>query len=429
MDSELKDYKLADLGHIITGRTPPGTLPDLFGGPMPFLTPTDMDGRRSVGATARTLSARGTETLQNVVVSHGVAVSCIGWQMGKPILIDCPIATNQQINSIKTNRALVDDLYLYYNLLGRRDEIFRLGAGGTRTPILNKSDFGAIRISLPPLPAQRSVGAVLGTLDDKIELNRRMNETLEAIVRAIFNDWFVDCGPTRAKMEGRAPYLTPDIWSLFPERLDDEGKPEGWMPGSVGDVASLVKDTVNLQLLTEELFSHHSIPAYDSGQRPVLDRGADIKSNKTVVPGGAILLSKLNPEIPRVWLTDICRADRAVCSTEFLVMLPSPPAGRSFLFGLFHSPSFRDSLRGMVTGTSNSHQRVKPQGVLDLEIARPSRDCLTVFEKTAGPLVDRTISNRREVGTLAALRDLLLPKLMSGEIRIKDAENIVGEAT
>ena len=78
---------------------------------------------------------------------------------------------------------------------------------------------------------QRAIASILGALDDKIDLNRRMNETLEAMARAIFKDWFVDFGPTRAKMEGGAPYLAPEIWALFPDRLDDEGKPEGWKMG------------------------------------------------------------------------------------------------------------------------------------------------------------------------------------------------------
>ena len=287
------------------------------------------------------------------------------------------------------------------------------------------------RFSIPiiDLRLQRSISAILGSLDDKIELNRRMNETLEAMARAIFKDWFVDFGPTRAKMEGRTPYLAPDIWSLFPDRLDVESKPEGWLAGTVEMVASLVKDTTSPQSQPEEVFSHYSIPAYDNGQMPAIDRGADIKSNKTIVPPGSILLSKLNPEIQRVWLTDVGETDNAVCSTEFLVMKPKAPAGRAFLFGLFHSAAFRERLKGMVTGTSNSHQRVKPQGVLDLELAVPNSGSLAAYEAFVGSMLDRMIANRREITTLAALRDLLLPKLMSGEIRTKDVEKIVGEAT
>ena len=99
---------------------------------------------------------------------------------------------------------------------------------------------GKCAITLPPLPEQRAIAHVLGTLDDKIELNRRMNETLEAMARALFKDWFVDFGPVRAKMAGREPYLPPDVWSLFPDRLapSELGDiPAGWEVGTVGDVS------------------------------------------------------------------------------------------------------------------------------------------------------------------------------------------------
>ena len=100
------------------------------------------------------------------------------------------------------------------------------------------SDASACPVPFPPLDANKhAIASILGALDDKIDLNRRMNETLEAMARAIFKDWFVDFGPTRAKMEGRAPYLAPEIWALFPDRLDDEGKPEGWRTERSGELA------------------------------------------------------------------------------------------------------------------------------------------------------------------------------------------------
>ena len=101
------------------------------------------------------------------------------------------------------------------------------------------------KLTVPPLPEQRAIAATLGALDDKIELNRKMNATLEAMARALFRDWFVDFGPTRAKMAGTAPYLSPDLWSLFPDRLDDEGKPEGWESGTLGAIAKAKNEGVN----------------------------------------------------------------------------------------------------------------------------------------------------------------------------------------
>jgi type I restriction enzyme S subunit len=94
-------------------------------------------------------------------------------------------------------------------------------------------------VPLPYLSEQAEIVSLLGALDDKIDLNRRMNETLETMARAIFKDWFVDFGPTRAKIEGRTPYLSPEIWALFPDRLDDDGKPEGWERSTLSHIADL----------------------------------------------------------------------------------------------------------------------------------------------------------------------------------------------
>ncbi|WP_197052965.1 restriction endonuclease subunit S, partial [Tepidicaulis marinus] len=101
---------------------------------------------------------------------------------------------------------------------------------------LNLRDLADVPIPIPPERERKVIAETLGALDDKIELNRRMNETLEAMAQALFKDWFVDFGPTRAKMEGRAPYLAPDLWSLFPDRLDEEGKPEGWGRETLGSL-------------------------------------------------------------------------------------------------------------------------------------------------------------------------------------------------
>ena len=156
-------------------------------------------------------------------------VSCIGSDMGKTAITAEASVTNQQINSIVVN-AGCDPLFVYYNLSGRKAEILS-SAGGSAQPILNKSAFGEMDILLPPLPEQHAIAHILGILDDKIELNRMMNQTLEAMARAIFQDWFVDFGPVRAKMEGEEPYLPPELWDLFPDDMVDSelGEiPEGW---------------------------------------------------------------------------------------------------------------------------------------------------------------------------------------------------------
>lgn len=130
-----------------------------------------------------------------------------------------------------------DPLFCYYFL--KTIDLASHNSGSAQ-PSLNRNFVHPLPVRFPDPDEQRAIAATLGALDDKIELNRKMNATLEAMARALFRDWFVDFGPTRAKMEGREPYLSPDLWALFPDRLDDEGRPEGWELRSIYDFANVV---------------------------------------------------------------------------------------------------------------------------------------------------------------------------------------------
>jgi type I restriction enzyme S subunit len=282
----------------------------------------------------------------------------------------------------------------------------------------------------PPLPEQRSIAHILGTLDDKIELNRRMNETLEAMARAIFQSWFVDFDPVRANAGSRDTGPPREIANLFPDRFEDSqlGEiPAGWEAGCFGDLVQQLRDQENPLASPDALFSHFGIPAFDDGQWPKTEPGESIKSLKSRVPPGVILLSKLNPEIERVWLVDVEPNDRAVCSTEFLVFRPRSPYGRSYAYCLARSPLFRQQIEALVTGTSKSHQRAQVDTILSLAVIRPPKPIADAFEQTASSLLGRTLACRRESRTLAALRDALLPKLISGELRLKDAAAFVDQ--
>jgi type I restriction enzyme S subunit len=252
-----------------------------------------------------------------------------------------------------------------------------------------------------------------------------MCETLESMARALFKSWLVDFDPVRAKSEGRDPGLPKPLADVFPDSFEDSALgeiPEGWKVGILGDVVEHLRDNENPLSSPEQLFRHFSIPAFDEGQWPATELGACIKSQKTRVPPDAVLLSKLNPEIERVWLVDVQPGDRAVCSTEFLVLAPRSPYGRAYLYCAMRSGSFRQELEGLVTGTSKSHQRAQPSAILRLAVIKPPAAISTTFERLAGPLIARTLECRRESRTLVALRDAFLPKLISGEVRVKDAE-------
>ena len=232
---------------------------------------------------------------------------------------------------------------------------------------------------------------MLGVLDNKIKINRRMNETLEAIARAIFKSWFLDIA------EDTVPFSS---------------------------IAMISRDAVNPSEYPTESFDHYSIPAFNEGRLPITESGSQIKSNKFVVSDDSVLLSKLNPRIPRVWMPLLPTVRRAICSPEFLVLKPKGVFALKFIYNLCTSQSFLDEFTTMVTGKSGSHQRVKPEYLEQMQVLKPNGSTLEKFIDVVRPLHSRVAQNLRESSVLASLRDALLPKLMSGEIRLKDAEKL-----
>ena len=305
-------------------------------------------------------------------------------------------------------------------------------ATGSTFPNVSSRQLAQIPCPIFAEDEQRAIAHILGTLDDKIELYRRTNETLEAMAQALFKSWFVDFDPVRTKLEGRDTSLRQDIADLFPDRLVDSKLgwvPEGWEVFRLNELTHHHTRSTSPFRSPELEYEHFSIPAYDADQRPVFEPGAAIRSNKTVVPDDAVLLSKLNPRIARIWMPPDSTGRPQVCSTEFLAFTPKPPANRSLLFALFADQRFRALLKSLVTGTSKSHQRVPPKALKTQDVLAGSRRLFAVFGEATGGMLTRILKNRSEAATLATLRDTLLPKLISGEIRVQDAERALESVT
>jgi type I restriction enzyme S subunit len=343
-----------------------------------------------------------------------------------------PACVNQHVSIIRldSQRAHAGYVLAFLTHPDVKSYIESFNAGGSRRAV-TKGHIESFRLPLPPLPEQRAIAHILGTLDDKIELNRRMNETLEAMARALFKSWFVDFDPVHAKAEGRDPGLPQPLADLFPDSFEDSelGEiPKGWEVGRFGEVIVQLRDQENPLSSPEALYHHFSLPAFDEGQSPKAEYGESIKSQKSRVPAGVVLLSKLNPEIERVWLVDVRPTERAVCSTEFLVLRAQSPFTRSFVYCLARSPLFRQQIEGLVTGTSKSHQRAQVESILNLAVVVPPSSIVTAFDHSTDSLLARTLECRRESRTLADLRDTLLPKLISGELRVADAQRFAERA-
>ncbi len=427
--AEWPTSKIGELGVVFDG--PHATPKTVSEGPIFLGIGALQDGRINLGETRHVTPDDFTKWTRRVRPQAGDVVFSYETRLGQAAIIPegMVCCLGRRMGLVRLDQSKILPRFFLYNYLSPGFQEFlrsRTVHGATVDRIL-LTEFPDFPFPCPPIEEQRRLATLLGSIDDKIELNRRMNETLEAMARAIFKDWFVDFGPTRAKAEGRPPYLAPELWDLFPDGLDEEDKPAGWETSRLSELAYHHRTTVSPGAEPAQIYEHYSIPAFDSGNEPVLDVGASIKSNKTVVPEDAVLLSKLNPEIERVWLPNSKSGTPQVTSTEFLAFTPVAPATRAVLYCLFKCRPFREEMTSMVTGTSNSHQRVSPKLLLERQVLVSDPSVLAAFDKTISPLLDRLLANRSESKSLAQTRDLLLPKLMSGEIRLRPADEQVEE--
>jgi len=294
-------------------------------------------------------------------------------------------------------------------------------AKGTTIVMLTKDSVENFTFPLPPLSEQKRIAEVLGALDDKIELNRRMNATLEATARTLFQSWFVDFDPIREKLDGRQPSgMDTTTAALFPDAFEESERghiPKGWEVGRVSDVSEFSRSSINPGEFPEETFDHYSLPAFDEGRTPKAELGSEIMSNKLAVTTNSVLLSKLNPHIPRIWLPDLHETRRSVCSTEFIVASTRSGFSREFIFSLFTNTAFASTYGTLVTGTTGSHQRIRPESVLEMKTIIPTPPLVEAFTHLAKPMFDQINRNIEQSRTLATLRDTLLPKLLSGGIK------------
>ena len=300
-----------------------------------------------------------------------------------------------------------DTGFIYYYLTQNHvvDHLQTIAEHNTSAyPSIRPSDIQKLQINLPPLPTQQAIAHILGTLDDKIELNRRMNETLEAMAQTIFKDWFVDFGPVRAKMEGREPYLSPELWELFPDTLDNEGKPVGWINRPLKDFL--------------ELLYGKSLPAKKrvAGNFSVYGSGGKIGTHDTpLIDGPTIIVGRKGTVGSLFWENDAIYP----IDTVFYVI----PLIGSMLF-IYHLLATQP-LKNM--NTDAAVPGLNRKNVYRLEFPEPNSELLQVFERIVSMLWIFRAKNLNEVDLLFQVHSLLLPKLISGKIRMKDVENIIQE--
>lgn len=327
---------------------------------------------------------------------------------------------SSSLMKITLDKVKIYPLFCYYYLRSPegRAEILRfsssVGTPGIGQPL---TSLRQVRVPVPPISEQRAIAAALGALDDKIEMNRKMNATLEAMARALFRDWFVDFGPTRAKMEGRPPYLSPDLWSLFPDRLDDEGKPEGWEMGTLNDLASLNPESWTARNAPAQVsYVDLANTKWGSIDKVEVYAWADTPSRaRRILRAGDTIVGTVRPGNGSFCYVG---EDGLTGSTGFAVLRPLHPRDRAFVWCAATSAENIDRLAHLADG--GAYPAVRPDAVAATEVVIPGSGVLEAFRAAVSANLDLMEANKAESLTLAQTRDLLLPRLMSGELRVAD---------
>ena len=349
-------------------------------------------------------------TVLMAMYGDGITITSLG-------ILRREAATNQACCAMIPNTKVCEPRFLFYSLLNHREDFIRIASGGAQRNLSG----GLIRrfaLNAPPLPEQKAIAAVLGSLDDKIELNRRMNATLEAMARALFQSWFVDFDPVRAKLDGRQPTgLDSATAALFPEHLEDSPLghiPKGWKAGTVVEGFNLTMgqsppgDTYNAE--------GNGLPFYqgrtDFGFRFPTRRIYCSAPTRYAKPGDTLVSV-------RAPVGDINMANEECCIGRGVAAVRHKSGATSFTYHSMANlyPDFaRFEAEGTVFGSINKDSFEKLRFVI------PPMEIIAAYERQAGALDEQVRTLEDQSRTLATLRDTLLPKLLSGELSVAQAQ-------
>jgi len=384
--SEWKEFCLKDIGYVITGKTPSKNNPEDWGDDMPFVTPSDYKNyRKKAASSERYLSSDGIERLNNKVLPvQSVMVTCIGSDMGKVAMNILPVITNQQINSIIPNSVLVDNNFLYYYLVSMYDTLRMYGGDGTAVPIVNKGDFENLVIRIPTLLEQKAIAAVLSSLDDKIDLLHRQNKTLEALAEILFHQWFIE--------------EAQDDWGegVIPDEFDFT---MGLSPPGI----SYNEDGIGTPLFQGNADFEFRFPKYR----------VYTTDPKRFAEKYDTLISVRAPVGAQNMAREKCCIGRGVAAFRYR------QKNVFFTYTYFKLKSLMNEIQ-QYNETGTVFGSITKADFDKFEVIIPPYSLVENFQDSVKPIDDKIITNSYQIRTLQKLRDSLLPKLMSGNVRIKN---------
>ncbi len=407
-DEQYPKEALGKVATLIMGQSPPGSTYNDIGEGVPFFQGVrdfgDRHPSRRVYCTAPTRFAEPEDILFSVRAPIGEVNRAIE---------HCSIGRGLAV--IRGERVL-DTTFLEYVLRNIKREWNILEGQGAVFGNAKKSDLENLMVPWPRECERHAIAHILGTLDDKIELNKRMNETLEAMARAIFKSWFIDFDPVRAKAEGRDPGLPKEITDLFPDSFEDSelGKiPKGWRATTLKNVV-LIHDSKRIPLNSRQRAKRvGSYPYY--GASGVIDYVDDYLFEGIYVlvgEDGSVIDEKNHPITQYVW-------GRFWVNNHAHVLTGKNGISNEHLYLALRNTNIRAFVTGAV------QPKLNQRNLMAIPFVLPPEQISNLFTLLIRPLFGRLRTNSDESRTLAAIRDTLLPKLISGEIRVNDADKFV----
>lgn len=429
MTSDWINYKLQDIGQIITGKTPKGGNPLFEGMSVPFITPGDFRGNKITANSKRFISNEGAISVKNCILpKNAIMVTCIG-DLGKVMLAERTCVTNQQINSVIVDETRFSADFIYYSL-AIRGAVFNELAGGTVIQIVNKSAFSNISLAAPSLAVQLEIVNLLCALDDKIENLRAQNTALESIAQTLFRSWFVNFDPVHAKAAGNAPEcMSPERAALFPSEFEESelgAVPKGWGGKRFCDTLNIHSGGTPKTAVAAywggavPWFSVTDAPK--PGQVFVLNTEKKItelglsNSPARLLPARATIISARGT----VGKTAMVEGRMSINQSCY-ALSPQQKFGEYWVY--FQTLRLISQLKQMAHG--GVFDTITKSTFEGISVVVPPTDIQEQFSRVCTPVFDIIANNGRLCLALASLRDHLLPALISGKLSIGEAEDAV----
>lgn len=371
MKTSWQNVKISYLGSIKTGKTPKTFISDNYGGKILFLTPSDDMEVKYIRNTGKKLTQKGMEEVKNCLLpKDAVCVSCIGSDLGKVVMTTEPTVTNQQINSIVVNKEICDANFCYYRMIMLGKVLNYHGKISTAVPIVNKTTFSNYEILLPPMSEQKKIAKILSVLDDKIELNNKINQNLESQAQTLFNKYFSNIF-SGEKCIGN--YISPK-----------RGKNLLSKDAVIGDV-----------------------PVIAGGLQPATYHNVA----NTVAPVITISASGANAGFVNLWHVPVWSSD-----SSFIDSSITP-----FVYFWYVMLKLRQNeIFDAQTGSAQPH--IYPQHIERIPLSELDIEKVKEYNEIISSLFEKIGYNIKENNTLSKLRDTLLPKLMSGDIEVSNED-------